>query len=339
MVKAYMKSLVFPNCNADSMCLSKNRPATTMIYAAEDYVSALLWGIRKDDYILNTFSAWLNQPVLRGSYPFLKDDTLTELHENDTCELMYIVQGSLTKNIGGKEYTFHEDDVVLLKQGILNYDHLKNEDLCVLFIRMSSRLFQQICQSKSLSPYQNYINDLLTQPGSSCSHIQGSPKCQATGASKVLQTLQAILQELIDPAPGASYIIRGLFIRLFHYLAMEYHFFVSEYSKAEMRKLLYQDVLEDIRLNCRDITIEMLQQKYFFNRDYFNRLIKKYSGFTFRELRQNIRLEEAQRLLIETDSRVEEIAQAVGYKNIGFFYKLFLEKFGKTPREYRLSER
>ena len=104
-----------------------------------------------------------------------------------------------------------------------------------------------------------------------------------------------------------------------------------------MRRVLYQNLVKDIQLDCRAITIDKLQNKYFFNRDYFNRLIKENSGYTFQQLRQNIRLEQAQKLLLETEMRIEDVALEVGYENLGFFYRLFSEKYGMKPREYRIK--
>ena len=37
----------------------------------------------------------------------------------------------------------------------------------------------------------------------------------------------------------------------------------------------------------------------------------------------------------ETDLSVSDIITAVGYDNTSFFYRVFREEFGQTPREYR----
>ncbi|MEH2274068.1 MAG: AraC family transcriptional regulator [Nostoc sp.] len=50
---------------------------------------------------------------------------------------------------------------------------------------------------------------------------------------------------------------------------------------------------------------------------------------------QSLRLEQAQRLLRDTNLTVAEIASQVGYESIGHFRYLFKRQFGITPREYR----
>ena len=50
---------------------------------------------------------------------------------------------------------------------------------------------------------------------------------------------------------------------------------------------------------------------------------------------QQIRLNHAEKLLISTNKSIAEIAENVGYHNKGFFYRIFKEKYGVTPKEYR----
>ena len=54
---------------------------------------------------------------------------------------------------------------------------------------------------------------------------------------------------------------------------------------------------------------------------------------------QEKRLDEAEKLILNTDIPVTEIIFSVGYENTNFFYKKFNEKYGVTPREYRLNNK
>lgn len=66
-------------------------------------------------------------------------------------------------------------------------------------------------------------------------------------------------------------------------------------------------------------------------------LIKNQTNRSFKEYLNTIRLTEAQRLLSETDRQIIEISFAVGYNNISHFNRIFKEKNGKTPREFRVQ--
>ena len=43
----------------------------------------------------------------------------------------------------------------------------------------------------------------------------------------------------------------------------------------------------------------------------------------------------AQQLLLSTSDSIEDICYAVGYSNVGYFYKVFRKLCGKSPKAYR----
>ena len=49
----------------------------------------------------------------------------------------------------------------------------------------------------------------------------------------------------------------------------------------------------------------------------------------------NLRMEEAKRLLRETDLLIKDIGSAVGYEDVGSFIRRFRKQIGVTPRQYR----
>ncbi len=66
-----------------------------------------------------------------------------------------------------------------------------------------------------------------------------------------------------------------------------------------------------------------------------SRLIKSGTGSTFKELLQEKRLGKAAYYLSKTNLSVSDIISAVGYDNTSYFYLMFKEKYGKSPKEFR----
>ena len=60
-------------------------------------------------------------------------------------------------------------------------------------------------------------------------------------------------------------------------------------------------------------------------------------GRTYKELLQKHRMETAARLLRRSDWNIQQIITYVGYENTSYFYRLFHERYGQSPREYRQS--
>ena len=71
------------------------------------------------------------------------------------------------------------------------------------------------------------------------------------------------------------------------------------------------------------------------NSDYFSRLIKKETGMTYSQYLTNVRMNHAIMLLQNSALKVYEIAEEVGYANLGYFSKTFKKNFGVTPFEFR----
>lgn len=83
------------------------------------------------------------------------------------------------------------------------------------------------------------------------------------------------------------------------------------------------------------ITLNDMAKKYFMNVTYFSRKFKHEIGVNFNDYVRNIRLQKAAELLLNTDLKVYEIAQKVGFDNENYFMKKFREEYGITPSLYR----
>ena len=57
------------------------------------------------------------------------------------------------------------------------------------------------------------------------------------------------------------------------------------------------------------------------------------TGRTYKELLQKHRMETAARLLRRSDMNIQQIISLVGYENTSYFYRLFHERYGLSPRE------
>lgn len=75
--------------------------------------------------------------------------------------------------------------------------------------------------------------------------------------------------------------------------------------------------------------------KFYINASYLSQLFKKEMNIKFIDYITKIRLEKAIELLKDTSLTVNEIAEAVGYKDARYFREIFVKHMGKTPSQYR----
>jgi len=71
---------------------------------------------------------------------------------------------------------------------------------------------------------------------------------------------------------------------------------------------------------------------------WLSHLFKKEEGNNFIDYLTDVRMEEAKRLLRESNLKIYEIAEAVGYKDLQHFGKVFKRKTGLKPKEYKYGK-
>ncbi|MFD0695959.1 response regulator [Paenibacillus sp. GCM10027628] len=91
----------------------------------------------------------------------------------------------------------------------------------------------------------------------------------------------------------------------------------------------------DRQLLDEDITLGKVAADIHVSQSYLSRVFLKEVGENFSDYVIRNKLEYAQKQLRETNKKVYEIASEIGYTNPHYFSKLFKEKFGITPLEYR----
>ena len=101
---------------------------------------------------------------------------------------------------------------------------------------------------------------------------------------------------------------------------------------AEAVKYIEENYAKDLNMAVVSNYIEM-------NYSLFSYSFKQYTGSNFVNYLKDIRMREAKRLLAESDLRIIEISQAVGYDNEKHFMKMFKASCGVSPSEYRKNMR
>lgn len=84
-----------------------------------------------------------------------------------------------------------------------------------------------------------------------------------------------------------------------------------------------------------NISLKNIAATFYMNPVYLGQLFKKTYGVYFNEFLLDIRIKEAKKLLRQTDLRIYEIADRVGFKNADYFVTQFEKIESLTPTEYR----
>lgn len=88
-----------------------------------------------------------------------------------------------------------------------------------------------------------------------------------------------------------------------------------------------------------DISLNSLAQQYFVNSSYLSRVFKEKTGVTFTGYLFDVRMKEAENLVLSTDLKAYEIAERVGISDSHYFSSCFKKHTGMSIAEYKKSKK
>ena len=107
-------------------------------------------------------------------------------------------------------------------------------------------------------------------------------------------------------------------------------------KKNDRYKVMTETVKQYIgRSLSEDLSLKTVSNQFHFSSRYFAHIFKKYTGDNYTAYVNNVRMEEAKRLLRMSDMNINEIAKSVGYTDEGHFSRNFKSVVGVRPSEYR----
>lgn len=85
----------------------------------------------------------------------------------------------------------------------------------------------------------------------------------------------------------------------------------------------------------QDLSLDFLSSWFYMNRSYLSHLFKQKTGCNFVDYVNEVRIEKAKQLLLQPDRKMYQVAKAVGYDNVKYFYRVFRKSTGMTPVQYQ----
>ena len=102
----------------------------------------------------------------------------------------------------------------------------------------------------------------------------------------------------------------------------------SSYAIYQVEQYIHTHYKEDLSLN-------VLADLVYLNPNYLSNMFAQVTGCTLNKYIKQFRMEKAKELLLNTNMKVTDISQAVGYPNTSYFCKSFQKLYGTTPERFR----
>jgi two-component system response regulator YesN len=97
-----------------------------------------------------------------------------------------------------------------------------------------------------------------------------------------------------------------------------------------IRAIRYMKANAGLKINQADVS-----EYANMSRSYFSQCFARMAGEPFGTVLRNMRIDKAKTLLLESSAPIYEIASMAGFEDDKYFSKLFRERVGKLPTEYR----
>lgn len=142
------------------------------------------------------------------------------------------------------------------------------------------------------------------------------------------------------PFPGNSGIIDFISSRYYLYEILLYF---TEQFEMIMRAIgnpssdsVMDDIIHYIEHNyMNNIKLENIAPLFGYNSSYLGKIFTKKVGEGFNVFIDKVRINHSKELLVETELKVYEIAEKVGYRNVDYFHTKFKKYVNQSPAEYR----
>jgi AraC-like DNA-binding protein/mannose-6-phosphate isomerase-like protein (cupin superfamily) len=303
----------------------------TFPFTENEDIFVLCWNIEECNRLNATIKPY-KQSFTYGCE--FKPEDRTQLHTHDYIELAYVAEGEFRQRIMGNDILFKKGELCLIDKNCPHQDFLQSKNSIIVFIGLANKIFDEVMvRNIEEEKILNFLQTALMKQKNIQQFLHFRPKDYED--TKLEELLFHLITELEYNDGASKHICKGLIMRILQYISTKYDFYLSNEQRKKMNWLVFEEIDRYIREHYEDITIRDLVQRFHFNEDYYNRLLKDKTGMTYSEYLQSIRLAQAEKLLITTSDTVDEIARQVGYHNKGYFYKIFTEKFGMTPFRYR----
>lgn len=252
------------------------------------------------------------------------------LHFHQDIEFVYVLKGEVNLKCGYFTYRITEGNVFTINGREVHGLYRTDRENIVALVQIDNYFFSHYFSRLSGSCFRTFTND------------QNDERLDALRSYFI-----NILLESLKKEPGYKRQIIDLVVRLISYLDEFFHYFSFENKvvvNARNDNPLSVERLGRIinyiyEKHAEKITLEDLSRLEHLSTYYISHLITEGTGMNFREFLCFARVEFSEMCLLDTNKKINVIAQEVGFSATSYYIKYFKKWFGMTPDEYRKKYR
>lgn len=274
---------------------------------------------------------------------------IPKMHYHDYIEFMFILDGEINQKIESSSYRYQKGDICLLNRSVRHCEIINdNTDCKVAYLCVSCDYLKSALKNNVLYDWgqkHEYVGSVLYHFLQASVNEQGNPRreyyditptMRSESYSEIIRILESISKELRNQVSGSNQRIQSEILQLIYIMEQPQNYHISHRQlDSSTEEFIMSRVINYLSERHGRVSWEEISQRMNYSASYVNQIVKKHTGKSMLQLGKEYCLEEAKRLLRETDMSILGIISKLEYKNSSYFYKLFFEQTGMSPREYR----
>lgn len=256
-------------------------------------------------------------------------------HRHNFVEVLYVCEGSLTNIIDGKKVVVNKGELLFLNQ-FTKHEILKagQNDIAINFMVLPEFFDVAYSMTGNDNMLADFLVNVLRQDEERGEYLH----FKVAEVLQIQNLLENIIYSLVTGRGNQNKINQTTMGLIFLYL-MDSVQYVEMRLPNQYENMISMTTLDYIEQKYRTATLTELCDMLHLPMHVLSKMIKKTTGFNFKELLQRKRLSKAVELMCDTDLPISDIIAAVGYENNSYFHRVFKERYGVTPRAFRVANK
>ena len=277
----------------------------------------------------NRKQLWRKPHVPEIRYYYLRKDPKgysMNPHRHQQIEIMYVYSGEMVTEVGGEVVVLGPRKFIMITGGLVHGKHPHPKESVV-----GNCEFVFTPHEHGEFGSDHMLAEIRELGGH---NVHWPPWSVYDDTGRVGVILQDLVESLEQNRSAVSQLMLWRLILEILWVAIPVH------GPTKAVDLNVQKALKFMRSNYRNnITVQDVSEYVGIDRSHFSRIFRRDVGIPPRDFLNELRIEQAKKLLLYTDLRVEDICQEVGIGSSSSFFWLFKNYTGMTPKEFRTTHR
>lgn len=263
-------------------------------------------------------------------------------HANPFFELLMVTEGPIYMEINDRKLELKSGETLLLRPWELHQGWKPiTEEAGFYWVQFSCD--PEIHEFRNWTKIKEPINILqdndLRTSSNSVAEVDSlllPYRFQPTNRYEILRLFERLTYEMNHPKGYFRFRSSNLLSQMIELIANDFLEYVKFDSSIPSSFKLYRNLILFLDEGyTNDLSKEYIESELDRKYEYLCQIFKRYSGITIISYVQQLRIQRAKHLLLNSDKSINEISEEVGYQDSFYFSRVFKKLEGESPSHYR----